>query len=304
MDRLKEVITPQLLRRIVDMSIPWSQTQTLDWKVVTPQIFSPPPGSDTALEQDTWNALLVLSEFRTRPALPILVELLPVVSDPDYPRQALGLQILVDQCPRRQCKGIDGRWTNAYFDLLSNQLAVTLNEMPEFERPSGWARWKEIATLDYWLIARIWYGAPLVHKDTVPSQEQALLYTDETRRQVEESTGTTDQYRAKREEILADLYGFPRVLEEGPPKDDEATLSGMAYWTCMLMDIHKPIVDKFGRYPYRNAFFGYKDTMEEREWIEKTGGFAVPDGKVREAIARDIDAGVWTPLGAGKRNAS
>jgi hypothetical protein len=302
MDRLKEIITPQLLRRIVDTWIPWSRTEPLDWKVVTGQIFSPPPSSDTTLDQDTRNALLVLSEFRTQSALPSLFELLPFASDPDFPIQALGLQMLVDQCPRRQCKGIDGRWTNAYFDLVSNQLAVALNEMPEPQRPSGWARWKEMATLDYWLVARIWYGAPLVHKDTVLSQEQALLYTNETRRQVEESTKTTDPYRAKREEILADIYGFPRVLEEGPPTGDGATLTGMAYWTCMLMDIHKPIVDKFGRYPYRNAFFGYEDTMEEKEWIEKTSGFAVPDREVREAIARDLEAGVWTPLGAGRKD--
>ncbi|KAJ7452067.1 hypothetical protein B0H11DRAFT_2074105 [Mycena galericulata] len=64
-----------------------------------------------------------------------------------------------------------------------------------------------------------------------------------------------------------------------------------------LMDVHKPIIDRYGRYPYQNAIRGLESTEEEKAYIEKTGHF----GEVPEHIARkvkeDVVEGRWTPLG-------
>ena len=36
---------------------------------------------------------------------------------------------------------------------------------------------------------------------------------------------------------------------------------------------HKAIIDRFGRYPYRNAVLGRESTSEERTWLETNEGF-------------------------------
>ncbi|KAK4235650.1 hypothetical protein C8A03DRAFT_36496 [Achaetomium macrosporum] len=297
-DQLRTLINPTLLNLVVDTIIPYSQTAPLNFAVVARNFIGAPPVANDVV-QKVWPVLLALSSLGLD-NIPDLTTFLPPASDPEFPRQALGLQLLVDQMPRRLCKGIDTRWTNAYFDVISLQYAQALDALPEAEKPHSWARWKELgATLDYWVIARTWLVAPFVHADQVLIHERAAALTEETRRHVEQATRTTDPYRAQRDAILSDVYGFPRVVAEGPP-EWVVTLQDYTYWMCMLMDTHKPIVDKFGSYPYRNAYFGRDDTPEEEEWFETTNDFARPSRDVRERLRRDVEAGVWTALGAGR----
>jgi len=60
-----------------------------------------------------------------------LTTFLPHPTSRDYPIQALGLQILLDQVPRSCLPGIDERWISGYFDELSvkaiDQLYNTLS---------------------------------------------------------------------------------------------------------------------------------------------------------------------------------
>ena len=130
-------------------------------------------------------------------------------------------------------------------------------------------------------------------------QAIALEFTEETRSVVEKVTGRKDPYRLKRGEILADLYGFPREYTAGPPQGDEVTRESWTFWMGMLMDIHKPIVDLFGRYPYLNAVLGRKSSEEEEEWIDETGHFGEADANVARRVLEDIERGRWTPLGEG-----
>ncbi|KAK3311716.1 uncharacterized protein B0T15DRAFT_83518 [Chaetomium strumarium] len=300
-DQLRALITPALLNLVVDTVIPFSPTEPLDFAIIAGNLLGAGPPLASDVVQAVWPILVSLSKLGLG-NIPDLTTFLPPSSDPQFPRQALGLQLLVDQMPRRLCKGIDARWTNAYFDVISLRYAQTLDALPVevAEKPASWGRWKALGTtLGYWVLVRTWFVAPFVHTDQVAIQERALALTEETRRQVEEVTRTTDPYRAQREAILSDVYGFPRVFAAGPPKE-VATVQDYTYWMCMLMDVHKPIVDRFGRYPYRNAYFGRDDTPEEEEWFERTGGFARPSPEVRERLRRDIDAGVWLPLGAEK----
>lgn len=68
----------------------------------------------------------------------------------------------------------------------------------------------------------------------------------------------------------------------------------------MLMDIHKPIIDRFGRYSYANGARGRDDTAEELHWLEEVDHFAQESPEVARQIKKDIELGVWQPLGEGK----
>lgn len=292
-DQLRPLLSPALFHGLVDTVIPYSTKEPIDFALAGRNFFRGEKLPDMLNEQ-VRSFLMTLSRLGLE-SVPDLTTFLPPPPDPDFPRQALGLQLLLDQMPRRLCKGIDTRWTNAYFDVISLRYAQALDALPSDQRPHAWARWRGAATLDYWVHVRTWFLTPFVHTDQAAVQERALALTEETRRQVEALTGTSDPHREQRSTTLSDIYAFPRVMEEGAPQDG-ANLQAFAYWMCMLMDVHKPIVDRFGRYPYRNAFFGRKDTPEEEEWFERTGNFARPSQEVRDRLKKDIDAGVWTPL--------
>ena len=67
----------------------------------------------------------------------------------------------------------------------------------------------------------------------------------------------------------------------------------------MLMDIHKPIIDVFGRYPYLNAVLGRQSSEDEESWIDMMGHFGEADADVAKRVREDIKLGRWTPLGEG-----
>jgi hypothetical protein len=145
-------------------------------------------------------------------------------------------------------------------------------------------------------------GTPFVHSERAEDQEAALLFTEGTRAAVEMVSGMTDPYRAERGQILADLYGFPRVYKAGPPQGDGVTREGWTFWMGMLMDVHKPIVDRFGRYPYLNSMLAREGTPEEEVWAAKTEHFGEADEETKRKIQEDVKHGRWTPLGEGSRS--
>ncbi len=163
----------------------------------------------------------------------------------------------------------------------------------------SWERWQHDAGLDYWIGVRFWLDTPFVHSEHRQRQEIALAFTDETRSVVESVSGQEDPYRSKRGEILTDVYAFPRVYMAGPPEGDDVTRESWTFWMSMLMDVHVPIIGRFGRYPYQNAILGRQSTEEEAAWIEKTEHFAEEDEDVARKIKEDIKQGRWRPLGEG-----
>lgn len=296
---LKKLITPSLLDLMVEACIPFSTTETLDFADVGRGIFLA-GNLAPRIKEAAWPALVALSRVGLD-NMPDLLSLLPPPSSPEFPRRCLGLQLLLDQAPRALLRGVDKRWQTSYFDVVSRGLAAAWLGLPERDRPDSRDRWLGEAgtTLDYWLVARLWFGAPFVHSESEGNQQIALDFTDATRRVIEAESGTRDPYREKRDEVLADIYGFPRVVVAGPPQGPDVTRESWCWWYAMLMDIHKPIIDKFGRYPYNNAAAGRESTSEELEWIEKVDRFAQASPKVAEQIREDIQAGRWQPLGSG-----
>ncbi|KAK0631521.1 hypothetical protein B0T14DRAFT_384331, partial [Immersiella caudata] len=290
------LINPPLLHAIRETIFPFSETEPLDFTLVADQGFGGrrTPTTPDNIRKQVWQFLVALSKLGLD-NVPDMATFLPPPSDPDFARQAMGLQLLLDQMPRRLCRGADCRWTNAYFDIISLKYAQTLDSLPETQKPWSWSQWKDSSTLDYWVLVRTCFVVPFTHTDQIEMQDRSLAFSEETRRVIETATGSVDPYRARRAELLLDIYAFPRVIKEGPPKEG-VKIQDYTYWVFMLMDVHKPLVERFGRYPYRNAYFGREDTAEEVEWFGKTGDFARPEEEARDRLRADFEGGVWTPL--------
>lgn len=302
-NNLAALITPDLLSSLVEARIQANLTGPIDGAEIGRLLFLTAP-FNPALDEAIWAVLLALSRVGIDALTPTyLATFLPPPESAEFPQQCLGLQILLDQGPRVLCKGVDARWRGGYFDVVSRRFAkwrVSLH--PAALRPDALKRWtEEVGTsFEYWTLVRLWFGAPFVHSEQLEDQEFALDFTDETRRAVEEVTGLKDPWRERRDDVLSDVTGFPRVARAGPPQGEGVSFADWSWWWFMLMDIHKPIIYRFGRYPYANGARGREDTAEELDWLEKVDHFAQESPVVARQIKKDIELGVWQPLGEGK----
>ncbi|KAE8443326.1 hypothetical protein EG329_001969 [Mollisiaceae sp. DMI_Dod_QoI] len=147
----------------------------------------------------------------------------------------------------------------------------------------------------------MWFYAPWVHSESIAVHRQVQIWYNELRVDIEKETGTTDPYREGKDELMRDVFGFPRMYRAGPPKGKDGGLSkeDYVYWFLALMDVHFPIVERYGRYPYRNRGAGRESREEEKEWIVKAEGFGECDEETGRKIVEDVRKGVWTPLGEG-----
>lgn len=41
-------------------------------------------------------------------------------------------------------------------------------------------------------------------------------------------------------------------------------MEGFAFWVWIVLSTHKPIIEKFGKYPYRDLVMGRISTEEEK----------------------------------------
>ncbi|KAK2614172.1 hypothetical protein N8I77_001021 [Diaporthe amygdali] len=305
MDDLKHLITPSLLTLLVEARIPFSPAGPLNFGEVARKTFGAGPFLPT-IGPKAWPVLVALSKAGLDALSPefLMANFLPPPTSAEFPRQCLGMQLLLDQAPRSLCRGVDGRWRSCYFDVVSQRFARAWLALPDDQRPDSQTRWcTELgASFDYWTCVRFWMGAPFVHSESAENQAIALEFTDTTRRAVEAKMGVTDPWRTKRDDVLSDIYGFPRVARTGPPLGEDVTLETWSWWWMMLIDIHKPVIDRFGRYPYNNEVRGRESTKEELEWREKMDHFAEEPPEVLQQLVEDYKAGIWQPLGAGKRD--
>jgi uncharacterized protein (DUF924 family) len=299
LEKLQGLLTPSLLRFIIKTRLPYSRTGPIDF--FGRSIFIEGGKFGPLVRDQVWPVLIALSEIDLE-NMPDLCQYLPPPTDPSYLEQYLRVLLLVDHCPRSHFRGANKRWIRGCFSPLSQHLARTSHSLPPEQRPDSWARWRQVTSLDYWIAVRFWLVTPFVHSEAAEDQEIAVEFTEETRTVVEQASGVVDPYRTQREAILTDLYGFPMVFRAGPPQGTNVTREGWTFWMAMLMDVHKPIIDRYGRYPYLNSICGRDSTAEEREWIENTQLFAGVGEETAKMIKQDIERGQWTPLGQGFQN--
>lgn len=72
------------------------------------------------------------------------------------------------------------------------------------------------------------------------------------------------------------------------------------FWVWTVIDVHKPIIDKFGRYPYQDDPKGRVSTDEEKEWVKIfLRNIDESRSDIAERMRDDVLKGRWTPLGEG-----
>ncbi|KAK3983817.1 hypothetical protein QBC44DRAFT_338031 [Cladorrhinum sp. PSN332] len=294
---LADILTPRLLALLVKHRLPYHKASPINFSHFGRDIFLADPFGPLVRER-VWPVLIALSKIGLDD-MPDLTTYLPPPLDPTYPIQCLGLLLLLDNCPRLLFRGIDHRWTYAYFNEISQRVAEAWYNLPRGLRPDTWERWHNHfgAELDYWIGVRFWFGVPFVHSERLEHQEIAVKLTEETRAKVEEVSGEIDPYRAQRKQVLSDLYGFPREYRRGPPQGKGVTREAWTFWMAMLMDIHKPIIDHFSRFPYLNGISGREWRNGEAQWVKEVKHFGEADEDVIRRVKDDVRLGRWTPLG-------
>lgn len=299
---LKSLLTPELFTLVAESWIPLGKKEKVDdFGQVIRDIFFSSSSEDGAfaLRPKLWPILLSISQLGLD-GCPDWMDFLPPVESPEFPSQALALQLILDQAPRLWLKGVDARWAYGYFDEISIKYALALQDLPPHLRPSSWCRWEGSVTFEYWVVLRMLFGAPIVHHEM--TSDAAVAFTDETRSTIEQRFNVRDPIRDQPERRW-NMFGFPRLLASGGPDGPCDVIRG-GFWIQELMDTHKPPLDKFGRYPYRNWVLGRDMTPEEEDWIREADFFKPPPEDVRKKIKEDVEKGVWSPIGDGVEEAS
>lgn len=111
---LSQILTPSLFHAVLKNRIPWSKKEPLDFKLVGISIVSDLPDGRKEFLKMIFPALKAMSVLGLD-NVPDLMNFLPSPSSPEFPEQALGLQLLVDQGPMIFCEGVDARWAASYF---------------------------------------------------------------------------------------------------------------------------------------------------------------------------------------------
>ncbi|KAF4436167.1 hypothetical protein F53441_13311 [Fusarium austroafricanum] len=301
-DDLFSLITPSLLNEISDGYLPFSQTSELNFSTLrspeTAEHFAKVCESSKARE-----ALIALSHLSPDASLPDidLMTFLPPPTSSSFPQQCFGLQLLLDQVSRILFKGIDARWQSAYFGPLARRLAGQWIELPEEQKPYKRQRWQDagISSFSYWVATQIMWAAPFLHAEDLQSQKIGLSLSEALRQAVEAHSNKLDPYRLTRDETLKDDLLFLREVFKGPPLEegeDSLSITSWTFWWCMILDSHWPIIEKFGRYPYRNAILGRTSTEEEERWLDDTGHVAEAPEDIARRISEDLKKRRWTPL--------
>jgi uncharacterized protein (DUF924 family) len=302
LSNLSALLKPSLFSKVLEKRMTWPKSSTLDFNLVGQAIFfaeEPNPYEFNDLVFPTLKALSSLG-VSNLPSLNLL-QFLPPPTSPDFPPQALGLQLLLDIGSRSLCRGMDERYTAGYFDIISRNLALTYLSLPRELQPQSKSRWiGELgASVDYWMVCRIWFITPLIHSDDIAHHSIAYSETENLRCEVETISGTRDPYRARKGELDNDIYSFFNMMVQKPPQGEDVKMEDFMFWFCTVIDAHKPIVEHFGRYPYHNVALGRVSSEEEKVWLERTGGWGNADQEVAERIREDFEAGRWRPFGEG-----
>ncbi|KAM0228912.1 hypothetical protein ACHAP5_011817 [Fusarium lateritium] len=306
-NNLRSLITPSLLNQIAEAYLPLPKTEPVNFSDAQ----SPDFGANFAevcKKGTAKDALIALSRLSPDGTLPSdedldLMSFLPQPTSSDFPLQCFGLQLLLDQASRVLFTGVDGRWQVAYFGPLARRLAGQWRALPASQQPYKRRRWNGDVggtSFSYWVALQVMWAAPFLHTEDLESQQIGLDLSEELRRVVEAHTNTRDPFRETRNATLKDDLFFLREFVKGPSKADGESSLSMASWTfwwCTILDSHWPIIERFGRYPYRNGHFGRESTEAEKKWLDDTGHFGEASPEVAQRIREDVEKGTWTPLG-------
>lgn len=297
---LSKILTSELFKAALENRLPWRRDRELDFPHLGPYWWHATPEVTLNFQRICTPALRALSKLDLL-SVPeedrdILQQCLPDPSSTEFPEQALGCIFVLDQAPRT-LSGTDQRWCYSYFDVLSLGLARQLLALPPHLSPFSKARWTvELgATFGYWVVTRMWFTAPICHSESLVDHEVCHVLTEKVRKETESYTGTVDPNRANFAELLKDEFAYARWLPDGPTHGPGTRLEDFAYWYCIMMEVHKAIIDKYGRYPERNVPKGRQTRRDEVYYLENTKPyFKQTDPAIAKQLREDVLTGKWT----------
>lgn len=156
---------------------------------------------------------------------------------------ALALILLLDQMPRNIFRGAEAGVVYEHYDRLARAMVYAMvsgsesKDFPSFAH-NGLAdlhNLHKLPSLAHFPVRKSWLFLPLMHSESLDDHE---MYTSQVQEMKAEAEARGDA--------------------------DGAT---WAQGCLGFEDRHRVIIEKFGRYPYRNKVLGRESTKEEMEWL-------------------------------------
>lgn len=171
--------------------------------------------------------------------------------DTSSPLNWLSILLLLDQVPRNCYRGDESKLVFGRFDPLAEEIAVRAIDAGICTQNSH---------LRYRLSYRIWFHLPLMHSENLAVHEKALQVHEDTAKDVNEliqsDVSALDEDEKRCRAVLS---------------SQKEALDGFLKSTIEFEKKHMVIIERFGRYPHRNAPLGRVPTVEEIEYLENGG---------------------------------
>lgn len=233
---LHNLITPQLLRDLAHARRPWRKTDAISGNAMINDFMS--ESEFTPRAAAAWPALLALSRTYGPSTVPDTTRFLPPPASDAFPEQALGLHVLLDQCPRVLFRGAHGRWTS-WFDSVVRRLYGYFHALPAQQRPWARQRWAD-ASFEYWFCVASEFNASMAHQESRSHQGDSAAFMGELRCAVEAYAGVRDP-NGDDEGKWTNVYAFPRVVM-GVDVDRHWSFHEAAFLIIEVHEVHKRLL--------------------------------------------------------------
>lgn len=171
--------------------------------------------------------------------------------DTSSPLTWLSILLLLDQVPRNCYRGDDSKLVFSRFDPLAEEIALRAVDAGIPTQDSH---------LRYRLSYRLWFHLPMMHSENLAVHEKAIQMHEETAK---------------------DMHDFIRGDASGLGNDEKRCYNVLSsqqdaldMFLSTMLDFekkHKVIIERFRRYPHRNAPLGRISTAEETAYLESGG---------------------------------
>lgn len=290
-------LTNELLDRLFHLRFSWAKARKIDFELVKQWQGPLPSEIENALFELTWPTVCKLTTLKPTTMQPELVEAFVMALghslEPEFLPRAVALMMLLDQCPRMfHAQSTNARWVSDFFDPLTQNFLTHLLSHTDILYFQSWS----VLGYDiesYMVITSLIISAA-DHSESMARHDALRQIQKRRRAELELATGHSDTFAETLERNRNDTLAFPRFMRSEKPL--LRNVYDFLYLRMAIVDMHYPIIAKFGRYPWRNGNIGRLSTQQELQFLEDSDHFGDLDQDVKAQINADIAAGRWTPF--------
>ena len=301
--QLKAILTPDLLSRIYDIQVPARGASPQTWFDLVFGDEAEDVVRQKLRDVGLLSVLAAISRIDIEELCSIRwLHLLPSANSREFLTQSLGLHLLLDQGSRLLLKGCNIRYVYGFFDILALKLASEFDALPDALKPWSLQRWlREGYTWQDALPRCVYYNTALCHAEDPMHHARGQQICERHRVDAERASGRPDPTRTNPDAhaIEAQVDALIQLVTADviPPRYlSRESYEDFVYFDCQIVRVHKPVIDKFGRYPWRNAGLGRQSTAEELAFLDSIDGFAKVVADVARQISEDVADGRWRLL--------